>query len=182
MTAPVLPAEQWRPATPVLRSTPDARSPEQLRAVARQFDVEHAARYQPGGGKTWCNIFLWDVTSALGAEIPHWVNFGGGPAEPGHGMEQSANSVVRWLQDVGGAHGWVEVDEATARADASAGRPAVAVWANPLPNHSGHVALVLPDQPGVTGPVIAQAGARNYAAAPLARGFGPYKPRYFTHA
>lgn len=182
MTSPVLPAEQFRPATPALRSTPADRSPELLRAVARQFDVERAARYQPGQGRTWCNIFLWDATSALGAEVPHWVDLQGEPAQVGHGAELSANLVVSWLERHGPSHGWAESDEVGARAAANAGRPAVVAWVNPMPGHSGHVALVLPDGPGGIGPVIAQAGAHNYSAAPLAKGFGTARPlRWFTH-
>jgi hypothetical protein len=183
MTTPTLPPEPWRPAVPALRSSPTDRSPDRYLAVARQFDVEHVPRYQPGGGKTYCNCYLWDCTSAMGAEIPHWVDLAGEPAAVGHGAELSANATVAWLDKHGAAHGWSEVDEAAARAHANTGAPAVAVWVNPLPGHSGHVAMVIPNDqhpPEVT--VIAQAGAHNYASTPLARGFGSIKPRFFVHA
>jgi hypothetical protein len=182
MLSPLLPAEQWRPAVPLICSTPQRRAPELLRQVAGQFDVVHAQRYQPGGGRTWCNIFLWDATTALGAEIPHWVDLAGQPVAPGHGAELSANAVVHWLELHGPAHGWSECNERGAREAAAQGRPAVAVWANPMPGHSGHVALVLPDSDPHAAARIAQAGAHNLFDAPLFQGFGSVKPRFFQHA
>ncbi len=183
LTAPSIPPEQWRPCVPLLCSSPDRRDPELLVQVAQQFDVERSPRYQPSAGRTWCNIFLWDVTSALGAEVPHWVDLLGKPVSPGPlARELSANATVGWLEQDGPAHGWTECDEAGARQAAREGRPAVAVWANPVPSHSGHVAVVLPDADPYDAAQIAQAGAVNFCGGPLYRGFGSIKPRFFQHS
>ncbi len=39
-------------------------------AVIRSFNVESSSRYRPGGGNTYCNIYAYDVVSALGGYIP----------------------------------------------------------------------------------------------------------------
>ena len=187
----VVPQEQWRPAVPVISNDPTSRSPSVFLEVAGQFDVVHAARYQPvrGGTQqviqhTWCNIYASDVTAAMGAEIPHWVNPDSSPAKFGTNgsRELTANATLEWLVSQGPAYGWLETDEPTARQQASTGCPAVACWENPLPGHSGHIAIILPDDPAVTGTCIAQAGAQCLFRAPLAQGFGSIKPRFFNHA
>jgi hypothetical protein len=179
-----VPLEQWRPAVPAVLGDPNSRSPVDLLVVVNQFDVLHSGRYQPVPGKTFCNILSWDVTSALQAEIPHWVNPAGSPAKMGTNgsRELSANATLEWLVAQGPAQGWLEVDEPTARANASQGLPTVASWENPLPGHSGHIAVILPDDPGVDGPVIAQAGLRCLFGVALSTGFGSIKPRFFSHA
>ena len=39
-------------------------------AVVESLNVEDSGRYQPGDGKTFCNIYAYDVVTALGAYIP----------------------------------------------------------------------------------------------------------------
>lgn len=39
-------------------------------AVVESLNVEDSGRYQPGGGSTYCNIYAYDVVTALGAYIP----------------------------------------------------------------------------------------------------------------
>jgi hypothetical protein len=160
--------DPWKPVRAPLQNAPGKRSPEALRAVLAQFDVVTAKRYLPTASATYCNIFAWDATSALGAEIPHWVG----------GRELNANATLGWLESSGPANGWREVDELEACGFASLGKPAVAIWRNPT-GKSGHVAVLLPPGPGTR---IAQAGATNLFDAPLAQGFGKAKPiRFFAH-
>ena len=165
-----------------LTSKPGNRSAQSLVAVIDQFDVEHCPRYTvrdtTGDGKldTFCNVFAWDVSRALGAELPHWVDDHGKPAlarAPG-ARELSANALVGWLHSHGAAYGWTLVPEATARIYALSGHPAFVTWKNPR-GGSGHIAVVKPG-PTMGEPQIAQAGANNFTAGTLSRGFGSASP------
>ncbi len=172
----------WMPVDAPVRSTPAARSPARLLEVVAQFDVETTPRYRPvstpRGSTTWCNIFVWDATRALGAEIPHCVDEAGRPVPVGQGRELTANRTLRWLEAHGAADGWREADAAGAVEAARAGSPAVAIWHNPF--GPGHVALVVPcEDDGVH---IAQAGAACFSRRPLAHGFGDRPARFFVHA
>ena len=71
-----VPEKAWLPTNPIVKGNEECRSPALLDRLIEQFDVENSARYTPHkhGGDTYCNIFVWDVTSALGAEIPHYVD------------------------------------------------------------------------------------------------------------
>lgn len=170
---PKIPPRQWEPALPAAWNGPGERSPEALRACAAQFDVERSERYRArdvtgdGRDETWCNIYVWDVTTALRAEVPHWYG----------GRELNANAVCDWLVSFGNMLGWTEGDRAAAHRASAAGQPVVAGWK--ALRGSGHVAILLP-------PVgdelrIAQAGKRNHFDVPLERGFGALQPRFFLH-
>lgn len=164
---------QWEPVDAPLRYGPDERSPQNLRNVCAQFEVLKNPRYARTPSATWCNIYLWDCTRALGCEIPHWID---DPPKPRR--ELSANGTVEWLEMLGHLFGWREVDEMRAVERADLGMPTVAVWHNPKGH--GHVAMMLPSVHG--GARVAQAGGKNLFDAPLAIGFGPsIKPRFFTH-
>lgn len=174
----------WLPVTPVIAGGPGNRSPELLELIIKQFRVATNPRYRPnqqGRQETYCNIFVWDVTRALGCEIPHWVGAGGGPAPVGQGRELDANGIAAWLQEWGRDFGWRRVRDALALAEANAGRPAVAAWYNS--GGIGHVAVVRPGQAhSIRGVPIAQAGARNFDDGYLADGFGDRGPiAFYVH-
>ncbi|MDR3311026.1 MAG: hypothetical protein LBS90_06730, partial [Oscillospiraceae bacterium] len=110
----IAPLQFWKPANPVVTGDGQNRSPERLRAVIDQFQVETAERYLPGrDGYTYCNIFVWDVTAALGAEIPHYYNKATG--EPMYYPDTEGSSAMRaaamdtWLLDHGEEYGWRKV-------------------------------------------------------------------------
>jgi hypothetical protein len=145
--------------------------------------VETDPRYvrgHAGHNETYCNILLWDLTLALGAPIPHWINpIDGSPVAVLHGSETSANGVCDWLSKFGPSFGWNPADVTTAAANANKGCPTVVVWPNP--GGIGHVAMVLPtvNPPPVH---IAQAGAQNLFDVPVSRGFGTLPVSYYVHA
>lgn len=174
-----------------INNSPGSRSTEQLAAIIRACNVATAARYQPnqqGKNETYCNIFVWDVTRALGAEIPHWVLKSdlATPAEPdltySNAAETTSNMVFDWLTTHGTQHGWQPATALKALDYANSGRPAVAVWKNP--GGAGHIAVV---RPGTFDPEkgvpIAQAGAVNFDHLFLADGFGHASEYvlYFVH-
>jgi hypothetical protein len=134
--------------------------------VINQFAVGVNPRYRQrttnGKTSTYCNIFLWDVTRAMGVEIPHWVSPQGDPVAPFKGNELNANYVLEWLFKHGGRFGWRQVtDLAEAQRLASEGRPVIAAWKNPTPGHAGHVTVIRPGELTDKGPAMAQAGATN---------------------
>lgn len=169
--------EPWLPYPLTLRSDETSRAPWNMWAIVHDLQVETNPRYTPRNNSTFCNIFLWDVTSAMGAEIPHWVDEKGDPCKPGKGAELSANKIVDWIVKHGPRFGWAECTEAEARRDARFGQPAVALWKNP--KGIGHVAVVMPAREPVT--QIAQAGRLNFSLGPVTKGFGKLSPRYFVH-
>ena len=157
-----LPLEVWKPATPVITSSEGARNPALYRSVIDQFSVETAERYKPfRDGYTYCNIFMWDVTSAMGAEIPHYTNPQTG--EPMYypdikgATQMGAIATDEWLKKYGPEYGWRQVDAETAQRYANSGRPAVTTAGS-----LGHVQIVCPSQDGdfdqIRGVTIAQAG------------------------
>lgn len=177
-----LPVEQWRAATPPVQLP---RSGALLHIVVRQFDVERNIRYQPRDGKTWCNIFVSDVTAALGAPIPHWVTTAGRPTDhtdkANGARELTANKTQDWLLELGPKFGWREIKHGEAVERANAGFPTVAVWKNPQSN--GHIAILVPGGIAQAGGLDKQGKPRNFNLGSLERGFGtPGKEiLFFTH-
>ena len=155
-----LPIECWKPAIPAITSVAGFRNPERYRAVIDQFRVESAKRYEVDE-YTYCNIFLWDVTSAMGAEIPHYVDAATGnpryyPDIKG-ATSMGAIATDKWLRDYGPQYGWYEVDAETAQRWANSGKPAVTTAGS-----QGHVQIVCPSRDGgydpARGVTVAQAG------------------------
>jgi hypothetical protein len=150
------------PTNPPRTNAPGARSAATYDAVLDQFAVDVNPRYAIRNGATFCNIFVWDVTRAMGAEVPHWVDRNGDPTPHNSklGNELNANAVNRWLHEHGARYGWQQVDLRTAVAHANQGRPVVASHNNV--GGIGHVAMVRPGNIDPSyGPLMAQAGSTN---------------------
>jgi hypothetical protein len=172
---------QWRQIPLDLlpaRNAPDARSADAYAAVLAQFDVGASPRYRTRNGLTWCNRYVSDVTAAMGAELPHWIDANGRPTYAGTlASETTANALFDRL--VAGVDGYAECTAEQAVARACAGHPTVVAW------HSGskapgHIAMVEPavDPRGV---LVAQAGAVCGRKLPLRAAFGDRAVRYFWH-
>jgi len=168
------PYEAWKACTPLITNSAAERSPAAYARVIAQFGVETNGRYannKRGTGDTYCNIFLWDVTAAMGAEIPHYIDSATGaprsyPNVEG-ATELNANAIYRWLEQHGARYGWIEVSPEVAQAHANEGGPGVSVWRNPS-GASGHVQVIRPSaQPydAARGPAIAQAGSKLLESA-----------------
>lgn len=168
---------------PPLVNTAAHRSAGAYEQVINQFAVGHNPRYLPGGGFTYCNIFVWDVTRALGCPIPHWITSAGvisAPFAP-HAYEININGGVDWMVKYGAPlHGWRKIDAATAQQYANQGQVAVALWKNPTGGH-GHTAMVRPGTLTARGPATAQAGSTNFNEGHLADGFGNLRPLFYGH-
>lgn len=171
----------WVEVTPDITNAEGQRSPDAYKQVAKQFEVETNPRYvkgHSGGSETYCNIFLWDVTKAMGCEVPHWVDVATGVEVPmGKGKELSANGVCDWFKTHALKFDWMPCGVGQARKRASAGYPTVVLWKNP--GGIGHVAMVLP---GKDFTHIAQAGSNNFFDLDLTKGFGSVGPlEFYTH-
>jgi hypothetical protein len=169
----VKPLSPWRSFPAPVLSAPGRRDPFLYDSVIDQFRVSQSPRYrrdQQNKDETYCNIFVWDVTKAMGAEIPHWVDGQGRRTEDGVGSELDANALIGWLETSGAAAGWQEIDAARAQEVANRGYPVVAAWVNP--GGIGHLAVVRPGELSETGgPAIAQSGTVNFNRGTVEQGF-----------
>jgi len=164
-------ADAWVPVTPPMTGGSLCRSRDRLIEVLRQFPVESHPRYEPRPGVTFCNIFVADISRALGAEIPYWWMR----------SELNANSMADWLAGRHGQrHGWRISTRGECIARAELGMPCVVVWKNPDEKKPGHIAMVVPSE--MHGEArIAQAGSINSLSLALTRGFGDRVVTFFTH-
>ena len=171
----------WIPVDAPLQNQPGQRDPHRYDQVLNQFGVGSNPRYRPRGGNTYCNIFVWDATRAMGAEIPHWVDQRGRPAGVGAAgaWEMDANDTNRWLNNQGAASGWRKVSASEAQRHANTGSPAVVSWKNP--GGIGHIGMVRPGEITSAGPAMAQAGSRNFNSGHVADGFGRRRVEYWIH-
>ncbi|MFL5354695.1 peptidoglycan-binding protein [Archangium sp.] len=171
--------QAWIPVDAPVRGNPSNRNANTYNEVLNQFAVGVNPRYTPRGGNTYCNIFVWDATRAMGAEIPHWVDGAGNPTGVGKGRELNANATVDWLHQHGGEQGWRKVSAEEAQRLANQGHPATAVWKNP--SGIGHVAMVRPGEITSQGPAIAQAGGRNFNNGHVKDSFGTRPVEYWVN-
>jgi hypothetical protein len=116
MPNPLYNPKRWEPLDAPIKNAPGARSPEKLLAIAAQFDVEVNPRYERTVSSTFCNIYAWDVTRAMGAELPHWIHDNGDIGTLGHDRETTCNSLIAWLENHGPRHGWTEVARGSSEA------------------------------------------------------------------
>lgn len=141
------------------------RSAAAYNRVVQQFNVETSGRYTPyKNGSTYCNIYVWDVTTAMGAEIPHRTDKNGDIADSGDKniTYMTANRMYDWLGGKGKEYGWKEVSAQEAQRYANMGCPAVTAWKNPKGH--GHIQMVVPSKDGSynekKGVAISQAGSK----------------------
>lgn len=159
------PSSMGKACSPSIVNNVGSRSPSAYNRVVQQFNVETNSRYTPyKNGSTYCNIYVWDVTTAMGAQIPHRVDANGDVAKPGaSGVKyMNANSMYDWLGNKGKEYGWKEVSAEEAQRYANMGCPAVASWKNPRGH--GHIQMVVPSKDGSYNPskgvAISQAGSK----------------------
>ncbi|HLU11805.1 MAG TPA: hypothetical protein VK003_19170 [Oceanobacillus sp.] len=158
-------------------------------AVVKTLNVEESARYKRTGKPTYCNIYAYDVISALGGYLPRvWWNddvidrirqgenvpaiYPPNKNSPGTIHEVNANELTRWFAEFGGEFGWEKAANMTEAQDAANnGELAIIVAANKNPDASGHITVVMPETEDVTAkrdeqgnvivPTQSEAGANN---------------------
>lgn len=129
----------------------------------RMFAPSTSPRYQPRDGLTFCNIFISDVTRALGKEIPHRVN----------GVEQTMNMMIDRLQQIGELPEW-RLLRGSVRSWMT-DMPIVVTWRSK--KGPGHGAFVCPQGPwDELGDIrLAQAGQKCGIGLPLRECFSKKK-------
>jgi hypothetical protein len=166
--------------------------------IVDQFAVEENPRYKPRQDGTalydadlritYCNTFVWDVTRAMGVEIPYWLDVYGNPNEleltergwelwlPAYWL--SANGMNQWLNQEGPRYGWREVSAEKAQELANLGHPTVASIYEP--QGFGHIGIVRPGKM-LNGPALAQAGTSNVNYAHVYDFFPRENTQFFAH-
>ncbi len=190
----IIPTESYKPSSPAITNYLNNRSASNYYSVINQFDVENNERYEVnknGQGDTYCNIYVWDVTKAMGAEIPHYYDNETGEVVSYPDVQgaqcMTANKMQDWLTTTGKQYGWKEVSAEQAQAYANQGHPAVTTYKNS--SGHGHVQVVCPSQNGgynsEKGVTISQAGSSLHDYAYINDVFSDnamQKVRYFVHA
>lgn len=161
-----IPSNSWIVANPALTNLTGTRNAALYSAIINQFNVEDNERYRvnkQGIGDTYCNIYTWDITRAMGAEIPHFIEEATGKpvTSGGEGIkEMTANDINDWLHTYGEQYGWTQVTAQEAQEYANQGSPAITSWKNP--DGHGHLQVVCPSRDGTynqeRGVTISQAG------------------------
>jgi hypothetical protein len=181
-----------------LRGNLEARDRGSYDKIVDQFAVEENPRYKPRQDSTalynadlritYCNTFVWDVTRAMGAEIPYWLDMDGEPNEleltergwelwlPAHWL--SASGMNQWLNEAGPQYGWREVSAEKAQELANLGHPTVASVNEP--QGFGHIGIVRPGEM-LNGPALAQAGTKNTNHAHVYDFFPRENTQFFAH-
>ncbi|PIE17136.1 MAG: hypothetical protein CSA66_06555 [Proteobacteria bacterium] len=131
--------------------------------IVDTLEAGKSKRYQPGDGKTFCNIFAHDYAYLMGAFVPRlwWTGAaidqykktGEFPAVKygENTYEMGANGLHKWFSEWGPKFGWTYVggvrDPAALRMaqdQANAGR-VVIVTGNTASRRSGHITAVVPE-------------------------------------
>jgi len=151
---------------------------ENLWKAGSHIDWETGLPDDPGarrGNKTHCSAFV----SAACCKLQTYIL-----RPPEHTQLLLANAQFEWLQTEEAQNkGWEAISDTDfykifviAQGFANKGLIVVAVCENPDPAESGHIALVMPgriskDKLFEDGPLVIQAGVKNYNSIPLKIGF-----------
>jgi uncharacterized protein YukE len=161
----------WTAINPGLTSKDDpyGRDPRFYSSVIYQFGVANNDRYSWQSGKTYCNIFVSDVTGAMGVPIPHrWDAKTQTGVYDGTGTEMQVPEMREWLNGEEGRATWSKTTADEAQNAANKGIPAIV-----LDTGGRHIAMIRPGEIDPTkGPATAQAGATNFDDKNMTDGFG----------
>lgn len=158
----------WRVVTPPLTSREGKRSRELYEQVVMQFAIGHNPRYaEDAPGKPRGHIFVWDVSRAMGCEIPHFVG----------ARELTLVQTSDWLRHEGPMRGWLRATAADLYELADQGLMVVVV---PRDLKVRQIAIALPQEPAVK-PLVTGAGLVVGANVPVAQMFGVSAIECFYH-
>ena len=166
------------------KSAMPAELAQSLLKIIDWLDVTNAKhkRYQPGDGKTFCNIYVHDYCRLAGVYFPRvWWTQGallklaaGEQVTPLYDdtvVEIQANNLFRWMRDFGPRFGWRQTGDLTKlQQAANLGGLAIIIGRRVADKGSGHVVAIAPEtevkakrdaKGNVTLPVQSQAGASN---------------------
>jgi hypothetical protein len=141
-------------------------------------------RWQPTAGKTFCNIYVYDVADTAGCYVPRvWWNAQAiADLKAGKTVdakvnatvqEMRANFIFNWFEQFGPDFGWKRVFDAdTLQSEVNSGRLGIICAQRTDMERPGHVQIIAPEHNGqsakrnpagkVTQPLQSNAGARNF--------------------
>jgi hypothetical protein len=148
------------PGMPTRAGSGSVEMAASLGEIVTALAVAESARYRPGNGKTYCNIYAYDFCHLARGYLPHvwwdaeaWDQLlvGQRPAAKiGDTVtELSANQLYDWFESSALLFGWLrafDLDEV--QTAANAGKVCVASGRHETPGVSGHVSLIVPEIPG----------------------------------
>ncbi|GMQ55972.1 hypothetical protein AN1V17_03640 [Vallitalea sediminicola] len=174
----------WNAVKPLYTYNSGPRTSETYNKLIDQFNVESNPRYVPRGGATYCNIYAWDISIAMGVELPRFVEINQkGNLEDATGKaigrnlkkgyilyqdeknatatELNANRLAIWLDAQGKNYGWKEISPEEAQKRANEGYMTISCI-DESPS-IGHVQVIRPTPDGrdynsEKGVYLAQAG------------------------
>ncbi|MGQ0505353.1 MAG: hypothetical protein ACT4TC_08530 [Myxococcaceae bacterium] len=108
----------WKAVTAPVQSREGKRTGLIYRQAINQFGVGNNPRYEPeDNGASRAHIFVWDLSRAMGAEIPHFLG----------SRELSFVQTVDWIRYEGGDRCWLKCELARAIQAADSGMPVLAI-------------------------------------------------------
>lgn len=156
------------------------QSPYSARYVRKPKDWDGttplAGREPKDDDNTFCNVYAYDLVTAMGAYLPRewWTDDAaqeiaeGQTVSSSRVVQQSANDLGDWLDGYGERYGWVRLASAEeAQQTANAGFVVVISGNTGLTDVSGHITVVLAEsvdrqRPNADVPLQSQAGATNF--------------------
>jgi peptidoglycan hydrolase-like protein with peptidoglycan-binding domain len=179
----------WNAVIPKFEYISGKRDPKSYNKLIDQFHVNDNKRYEPRNGNTYCNIFAWDVSIAMGVELPRFVKVKlGHPEDPtGEALgrtskgnkvdppmeatatELDANKLAIWLKSQGKNCGWEKL-KTPEQAQKYANQGYMTLGIIDESPKIGHVIIVRPMPEGMKydsgkGIYFAQAGKTNLKGA-----------------
>lgn len=164
-------------------------------ALVRTLNVEVSDRYDQtlaDDGKTitqtFCNVFAYDMVTAMGAYLPRvwWTNPDAARRDAAldpnlvNTFQMNANAIYQWLLDWGPDFGWRSVATPEAAQNEANGGKIVVIsggLGDPGTTNPGHISVVMAESEALgverrdpSLPVQAQAGASNYSTSGLVDG------------
>lgn len=155
---------------------------EAISRVLNWLDVEKNPRYLSRNGKTYCNIYAYDLTYLLGAYLPRvWWNEetikkirSFSYVEPVYGetiFEQNCNSLSTWLKNYGSIFNWRKIKTVgEIQCQINKGSIGCIISKQRLNDIHGHISMVVPEckeqlcmrlEVGKHYPLQSQAGTLN---------------------
>ena len=150
------------------------------------LDVERRPRYTPGEGKTYCNIYAYDLAYLLGGYIPRvwWTPEAmdklvrGEKVDILYGQtvtELNANALADWLLQYGALFSWKRFPDLTGMQNSvNEGRLGFIVARAKEAERRGHITAVVPE----TGSLMANR-QNNVVVSPLQSQAGAQNTKYF---
>ena len=137
--------ETWRALKAPFTSREGKRSKALFEQVVNQFAIGNNDRYdEDAPGKPRGHIYVWDVSRAMGCEVPHFTG----------ARELSLAQTIDWLKHEGPMRGWVKVAETDVFDIAERGQLVVVI---PKEMRVRHMAIVMPQEPAGR-PLVTGAG------------------------